>query len=178
MHPIYLSIFYLTSTITKIPRQYEYPRCVEKMLYTCLTFIWNHSLQYSVKQRGRAPEDFLTRTSFSYLLQLCYINTNTEKILVWQNSKPSSTRYCPPIRLLFQKESSDLKNMTPKMMNDLDKVSEKYVDVCQHFHFGLSTRHVEIHCLDTLLHVNYRLKEKIWQMKKEENNRAESRNTR
>ncbi|KAG8237915.1 hypothetical protein J437_LFUL018024 [Ladona fulva] len=39
-------------------------------------------------------------------LQLYTFDENSEKVVVWQNPKPSSTRYCRPLRLEFIKETT------------------------------------------------------------------------
>ena len=40
-------------------------------------------------------------------LQLSAVNETKEEIVVWKNPKPSSSRFCRPIRLQFLKESAD-----------------------------------------------------------------------
>lgn len=41
-------------------------------------------------------------------LQLYYQKEDGEKIIVWQNPRPSSTRFCRPIRFQFKKETLEL----------------------------------------------------------------------
>lgn len=41
-------------------------------------------------------------------LQLYYQQPDKDKIIVWQNPRPSSTRFCRPIRFQFQKETTQL----------------------------------------------------------------------
>ena len=40
-------------------------------------------------------------------LQLSVVNETKEEIVVWKNPRPSSSRFCRPIRLQFFKESAD-----------------------------------------------------------------------
>lgn len=42
-------------------------------------------------------------------MQLCANNdSNFDNIILWQNPRPSSTRYCRPIKLLFEKETTEV----------------------------------------------------------------------
>lgn len=41
-------------------------------------------------------------------LQLYFEQPGKEKIIVWQNPRPSSTRFCRPIRFQFKKETTEL----------------------------------------------------------------------
>lgn len=71
-------------------------------------------------------------------LQL-YGMENDKKIIIWQNPTPSSTRYCRPIRMLFQKESVDLINQESDIIQtEIDQLENSEVVVDNNF---FSIRH-------------------------------------
>jgi hypothetical protein len=41
-------------------------------------------------------------------LRLYPKNTSGDKLILWKNPRPSSVRYCPPIRIEFKKETAEL----------------------------------------------------------------------
>ncbi|GBP07525.1 SCAN domain-containing protein 3 [Eumeta japonica] len=66
----------------------------------------------NIKQcfRGSGIEDdgSMFLTSYCPLLLICKSNTSDPDQIVWKNPRPSSTRYCRPIRFQFAKESKEL----------------------------------------------------------------------
>jgi hypothetical protein len=40
-------------------------------------------------------------------LQMFYMDTTNKKTLVWNNPRPSSTRFCRPIKIKFKPETVD-----------------------------------------------------------------------
>lgn len=159
----------------------------------------------------------------SYLFAVCLVPIrlqNNKKQILWNNPRPSSTRFCRPIKILFEKETTELskkeiksvedqiKNITPtkvtindqeitvnhtfkltmidgkmfgvitesstqtcgicgatpKIMNELNKM-QMLVPKVENLDFGVSTLHAWIRCLETLLHISYRLTVKKWQIR-------------
>jgi hypothetical protein len=46
--------------------------------------------------------------------------SNNEKIIIWKNPRPSSTRFCRPVRFLFEKETQDtIKNEVRYIENQI-----------------------------------------------------------
>lgn len=50
-------------------------------------------------------------------LQL-FVHSNNGKIIVWQNSRPSSTRFCRPVKLQFMKETTEVILQENKYMDE------------------------------------------------------------
>lgn len=70
-------------------------------------------------------------------LQLSVINKNHEDITLWQNPRPSSTRFCRPIRLQFIKESvSSTREEQKYIQNQIDSLSP--------FHTVVNGKNIEI----------------------------------
>lgn len=101
---------------------------------------------------------------------------------VWTNSKPSSTRYCRPLHIQYVKETAAVSRQEmnnfftqiedlqpcgakPTEMNDIDKVRQKVANK-EAYQFGLSTLHAWIRLFELVLHIGYRLKLKVWSVKK------------
>lgn len=66
--------------------------------------------QSQYKQRTE-QEDFSDSDIFFTSLvplQLYFIDEKSEKVVLWQNPKPSSTLFCRPIKFQFKKETKDL----------------------------------------------------------------------
>lgn len=51
-------------------------------------------------------------------LQLFVHSDNGDKIIVWQNSRPSSTRFCRPVKLQFMKETTEVILQEKKYMDE------------------------------------------------------------
>jgi len=47
-------------------------------------------------------------TTYMDPLQLYSIKTSADKDILWKNTRPSSVRYCRPIRTQFRKETAEL----------------------------------------------------------------------
>ncbi|CAH1098922.1 unnamed protein product [Psylliodes chrysocephalus] len=56
---------------------------------------------------------------YMYAICLVPLQLNVDSNIVWQNSRPSSTRFCRPIKLLFDKES------TPLIKKEIKSVKEQ-----------------------------------------------------
>lgn len=54
-------------------------------------------------------------------LQLTCINENKENIVIWNNPRPSSTRYCRPIKIEFLKETAETTKEQVKYVKDQEK---------------------------------------------------------
>jgi hypothetical protein len=63
--------------------------------------------EYKQRFSGEYSDSDLFLTSL-VPIQLFTSSSTEEKIVLWQNPCPSSTRYCRPIRLQFIKETNDL----------------------------------------------------------------------
>lgn len=148
-------------------------------------------------------------------------------LIMWQNPRPSSTRFCRPIKLIFKKETSELVKKeigtiekeideiqptiselsghqifinhsfkltmidgktfgvisesstqscgvcgaTPKIMNDLEKLSnlQPKTDL---YSYGISSLHAWIRCLECCLHISYRLNLKKWQIRNQDDKKV------
>lgn len=64
--------------------------------------------QYKQKIQGEdfSDKDLLMTTLVP--LQLRYVDTTGKIVILWQNPRPSSTRFCRPIRIQFVKETADV----------------------------------------------------------------------
>ena len=63
-------------------------------------------------------------------LQVNYTNKDSNKIIIWQNPKASSTRYCRPIKFFFAKESTLLiKEETEKITQQISALSPTKVKI-------------------------------------------------
>ena len=57
-------------------------------------------------QEGSSDENLFSISLV--LVQIYLINKNEEKIIIYENKTPNSSRYCRPIKLIFAKETTDL----------------------------------------------------------------------
>jgi len=119
-------------------------------------------------------------------------NDPKDEKIIWKNPRPSSTRYCRPLRLQFAKETAQIKikhslqltmvegkicsalshtssskcyicEAKPIEMNDLEHCLKKKVNESR-FEFGLSPLHYYIRFFEYFLHVSYRLDLKSWRV--------------
>ena len=68
----------------------------------------SHSLyKQAFVEDSNAMDSDLLLTSVAPLTMVT--KTNSAENIVWQNPRSSSTRYCPPMKLQFLKESDDIK---------------------------------------------------------------------
>lgn len=67
----------------------------------------SQQMQYKMKFMNEADSDANVFQSSVVPLQLVY---GPEKRILWQNPKPSSPRYCRPMRIRFVKETNDITN--------------------------------------------------------------------
>lgn len=75
-----------------------------------MIFKWGSGLQSRYKQKANTNEfedAYIVETSL-VPLQLYGYNEMNQKIILWQNSRTSSTSYCRPIRFRFAKETEQL----------------------------------------------------------------------
>ena len=70
-------------------------------------------------------------------LQLSAVNETKEEIVVWKNPRPSSSRFCRPIRLQFFKESADSTREELEYM-------EKQINSLVTFNSVIDSKNVEI----------------------------------
>ena len=61
------------------------------------------------------------------LLQLYSIKTFGDKDILWQNTMPSSVKYCRPIRIQFKKETTELSKEQTSVFEERIKKLEKKV---------------------------------------------------
>ena len=57
---------------------------------------------------GSGIDDSLFSISLVPLQLVAHNPNNKHQFIIWQNPRPSSPRYCRPIKLKFQKETADL----------------------------------------------------------------------
>jgi len=56
-------------------------------------------------------------------LQLqCNVENNNDKIVLWKNPRPSSTRFCRPIKYMFKKETAQTTLEELKIIEDQIKI--------------------------------------------------------
>lgn len=67
-------------------------------------------MQYKQKFQNKEDSDINIFQSSLVPLRLIISNIDDQKKLVWQNSIPSSPRYCRPIRIRFVHETNDITN--------------------------------------------------------------------
>lgn len=55
---------------------------------------------------------------------------NSKKIILWQNNRPSSTKYCRPIKILLKKETTELiKTEIENVENQISKLTETSIGI-------------------------------------------------
>lgn len=53
-----------------------------------------------------------------------------EKVILWKNPVPSSTRYCRPLKFLYEKETAEvIKNEVAKVEKEISKLKSKEINI-------------------------------------------------
>ena len=181
--------------------------------------------EYKQKFSDPANSDASVFLSSIVPLRLASFDSSTnDEVIVWKNPKPSSPRYCRPIRLQFMRETAEstreeekyitdqiqsltsyktvidgkeieisyvlvfsmidgkvvnsitgtkstmrcyLCSATSKDFNNIDAMIKREVDV-SNLRFGISSLHAWIRFFEFFLHLGYKLGNKKWQARSEE----------
>ena len=94
------------------------------------------SNSYKQKQNGKSSSDEYLFCSSLVPLQL--VEKKREKNVIWTNPLPSSTRFCRPIRVQFEKETSELTKREEEIMKDQIKNLKSFNYNGFRVHFKLS----------------------------------------
>lgn len=95
----------------KIPSLQNINSCNKNYEFLCKwgCEVSNGQAQYRIKfdlptSQSQIDSDLFM---FSFVPLLMYCMNGDEKAIIWQNLRPSSTRFCRPIKYMLQKETAE-----------------------------------------------------------------------
>lgn len=90
----------------------------EKLLTAVYKWGCDGSSGHATYRQGYSEIDASCFDEHLFAICLVPLQILMEDSIVWQNPRPSSTRYCRPIKLMFQKETSSLISAEVKKINE------------------------------------------------------------
>lgn len=79
------------------------------------------------RYKQKFTAEFDNDDSFMFVVSIVPLQIKCGDIILWDNKRPSSTRYCRPIRIILEKESTDL----------VIKAKDSIVPFVRYFYFFL-----------------------------------------
>lgn len=96
--------------------------------------------------------------------------------VIWSNPVSSSTRFCRPIKHLYESENSELvraqQSRVESHVKELNRTVVKFVRDQDEYELGiqhnLRLTMIDSRCFECILHISYRLPIKSWQIRGQE----------